>query len=163
METKRKTLWAVLAALFAAYAALMLCLLFDRPAGPAAVSCWEQVRWSVNLVPFRTIREFWAVLRTGEGGYLARHAVINLAGNVVMFVPLGFFLPRLWRSARRLHRTLLRAAGVILAIEIAQPLTLRGSGDIDDLILNLAGTALGYGLFALGRQLSARRGSTEGL
>lgn len=162
METKGKKWRAVSAALFACYGALMLYLLFGRPGGVEGIPYWEQVGAAVNFVPFRTIRDFWAVAQAGEGGYWTRFAIVNLAGNVVMFVPLGFFLPCLWRKARRLGWTLLVSAAVILAVEIAQPLTLRGSGDIDDLILNLIGVAIGYALFAIVRRRT-RREDREGL
>ena len=34
--------------------------------------------------------------------------------------------------------------GIMLAVEVAQLFTLRGSFDVDDLILNLLGAAIGY-------------------
>lgn len=63
--------------------------------------------------------------------------------NVVFFLPLGFFLPMLWRRFRRMHRTVLFGFGTSLFIELAQLLTPRAT-DVNDLITNTAGTILGY-------------------
>ena len=63
--------------------------------------------------------------------------------NILLFVPLGFLLPTLWPRFRRLGRTIL--AGLILSavIEAAQLFTFRLT-DINDLITDAMGTALGY-------------------
>ncbi len=106
---------------------------------------WEYVRGSVNLRPLDTIGRFLRTLETQEG-YFARHAFINLAGNVAMFVPLGVLLPALFKRQRRFWRFFLTCALLIILVEAAQALLLRGSGDIDDLTLNLAGAAIGYPL-----------------
>jgi len=74
---------------------------------------------------------------------------VNLAGNVLMFVPLGYFLPRMRGAFRPFFRCMLWTAVILLGIECLQLLTLLGSCDIDDLLLNLMGTALGYGVFRL--------------
>ena len=63
--------------------------------------------------------------------------------NVLLFVPLGFLLPTLWPRFRRPAGTIL--AGLILSviIEAAQLFTFRLT-DINDLITNTMGAALGY-------------------
>lgn len=144
---------------FLLYGILMLWLLFDR-SGTTGAPYWQQVADNLNLNPFHTIGNYADILLRPEY-YLekweaaaiyfwqARHAVINLAGNVVMFVPLGFFVPGVWEKCRGFFRTLLCAAGMITAVELTQLFSLRGSCDVDDLILNLVGVAVGYGLFRL--------------
>lgn len=145
--------------LFAIYAAAMLYLLFFRLRNDALFKLalseggyWELVRGFVNLTPFDTIGRFLYVLRTREG-YFAAHAFINLAGNVALFVPLGVFLPLLFRKMRAYWRFFLLCALAITLVEAAQALLLRGSADIDDLILNLAGATTGFpfGLLAARR------------
>ncbi|MBQ8580087.1 MAG: VanZ family protein [Oscillospiraceae bacterium] len=147
-------------ALFAAYCLLMLVLLFGRALPDLSQDgYWETLRSNMNLKPFETISNFWEILRhpeyytekMGAERYAVerRHAIINLAGNVIMFVPLGFFPPAIWTKLRALWKMLLLSAGVIIAIEAAQLFSLRGSCDTDDLILNLLGVAIGYGLFRL--------------
>ena len=63
--------------------------------------------------------------------------------NISMFIPLGFFLPLLWKKYRKLKNTLLFGLAATVAIEAAQLFTYRAT-DINDLITNVAGTALGY-------------------
>lgn len=72
--------------------------------------------------------------------------------NVAMFVPLGFFLPLLWKKYRRLKNTLLFGVGATVFIELAQLFTYRAT-DINDVITNTAGALLGYLLFLLAHKL----------
>ena len=127
--------------LFLVYAALMLWLLFDREGGVPGEAYWLQVQQNMNLEPFHTIKLFWNVLDREE---YRRLAIINLGGNIGMFIPLGFFLPTLWASLQKWWRTWLATLLIMLAVELIQLFTLRGSFDVDDLILNLLGAAMGY-------------------
>ena len=102
---------------------------------------WLQVQQNMNLEPFHTIKLFWNVLDREE---YRRLAIINLGGNIGMFIPLGFFLPTLWASLQKWWRTWLATLLIMLAVELIQLFTLRGSFDVDDLILNLLGAAMGY-------------------
>lgn len=69
--------------------------------------------------------------------------------NIVLFVPLGFLLPVIWRERyRSLRKVILSGLGVSAAIELLQIFTFRLT-DIDDLITNAAGASLGYYLAKL--------------
>lgn len=138
---KKHTLWKTL---FLIYAAVMLWLLFDRERSLIELDYWLQVQQNMNLEPFHTIKLFWNVLDREEYRILA---IINLGGNIGMFIPLGFFLPTLWKGLRKWWRTWLATFFIMLAVELAQLFSLRGSFDVDDLILNLLGAAIGYGVF----------------
>lgn len=72
----------------------------------------------------------------------------NTMLNVLLFVPLGIFLPFLWRKYGKLKNTFLFGFGLSLSIELLQILTYRAT-DINDLIANTLGTVLGYFLFRL--------------
>ena len=106
---------------------------------------WETFRQKINLIPLHTIGEFWDNLRGGGRS----HAFINLAGNVIMFVPLGFFIPGVFHYAKNFLRSMLFAFITIACIEIFQLFTLLGSLDVDDLLLNLVGVALGYSIYRI--------------
>ena len=138
-------------ALFMAYCALMLWLLFDRPGYAPGIPYWEQAAEHLNLIPFRTLRLFGELLVSGVRSYI-RMAVINLGGNVIMFIPLGFLLPRVFPHLTSLPRVLLVTAVLITAVEITQLFTLVGSCDIDDLILNIIGSAIGYGFHLIAKK-----------
>ena len=148
MDAKQRKLHI---ALFCSYCALMLWLLFNRPGYVDGIPYWRQVTENLNLIPLRTLKLFFRLL-SHHRPQLVHIAVINLVGNVVMFIPLGFFLPLLWESLRKLWKTVLWVALIITAVELAQLLTLVGSCDVDDLILNLTGASLGYGLYKLTRK-----------
>lgn len=130
-------------AAFMAYCALMLWLLFDRPGYVPGIPYWEQAAGHLNLIPFRTLRLFAGLLDSTHPGYV-RAAVINLGGNIIMFIPLGFLLPRVFARITSLPRVLITTVILITAVEITQFFTLVGSCDIDDLILNVIGAAIGY-------------------
>ncbi|ANT55895.1 VanZ family protein [Bacillus sp. FSL R5-0820] len=98
---------------------------------------------SVNLIPFHSIQQN---LHAFQHGY-PNLVFLNLAGNILLFVPLGFFLYQAFRTCRFQKAVL---AGLILSaiIEILQWIfsqsgMITRSSDIDDMILNTLGTALG--------------------
>lgn len=97
----------------------------------------------INTVPFHTVSLFF--FSSSFSRFL-----INNVGNVVMFIPWGFFLPSLWKSWRPLGMALLAAALLPLFIESVQ-LFIGRQVDVDDLILNAIGSLMGYILFLLGR------------
>ncbi len=89
----------------------------------------------VNLVPFRTIVQLAPTS-------LARR---NIAGNVVLFVPVGFAFG--WAFRRRRHgfaAALAAALGLSATIEALQwVLPVGRVVDVDDVILNVVGAAVG--------------------
>ncbi len=138
---------------FALYILLMLWLLFGQRVGlDYSGSYSEIVTSNLNLVPFQTIHNYLLLLSSTSSGTAFRHAIINLAGNVIMFVPLGFFLPNVFTKRNTFTGCLLQCAILILIIEIIQLFTLLGSCDIDDFILNMAGAAAGYGIYTVLRK-----------
>ena len=130
--------------LFIVYSVFMLYLLFNRVGGIEGVDYWTQIRMNLNLEPFRTIRLFLKVL---DNQIYSTSALINLGGNVLLFIPLGFFLPLVFPSLQKFWRTTLVTILIITAVELTQLFTLLGSCDIDDLILNLFGVSIGYLVF----------------
>lgn len=147
MNPKMRT---ALRILFALYGLLMIWLLFGQRLGADIPGTyWEQFQDNINLVPFRTIKEFIHTVGVTTNPYLIRHSFINLAGNVVMFIPLGFFPPCIWNRLRHFVRCMLWAMACIFIIELIQLFTLLGSCDVDDLILNMVGVSIGYGLYRL--------------
>ena len=136
--------------LFVVYAAVLLWLLFDRTdRWGSELSYAEQLRGNMNLIPFQTIRNYWKVVKRLAFTPLFDHCVINLSGNIFLFIPIGYFLPRLWPDLRNFFLFLLTCTLAITLVELLQLVTLLGSLDIDDLILNLFGMLLGYLFFMI--------------
>lgn len=88
-----------------------------------------------NLHPFATIRMYLS----GRAGIW--NAIRNIGGNIVVFAPLGIFIPLLRKKLAFLS-TFLVALLISSSIEIAQYHTGLGSCDIDDIILNVFGAML---------------------
>lgn len=72
----------------------------------------------------------------------------DAALNLLLFVPLGFFLPLLYGKYDRISRTAAAGFGLSLSVEIIQMFG-RGATDVNDLITNTAGACLGYFMYRL--------------
>ena len=68
--------------------------------------------------------------------------------NVLMLIPLGFMLPAIWPSFRSIKKVALTGFLFSLSIEISQLFNHRIT-DINDLIMNTAGAAIGYFIYKL--------------
>ena len=130
--------------LFLVYCAGMIWLLFFGVRQPDYQNYWAQIEGNYSVKPFYTIRNYMRVLMRGTNGDLVRHCAINLIGNIVLFIPGGFLLPKIFRRLQSFWRFFLLSFGLLLLIETSQLFSLRGRLDVDDLILNLVGLCLGY-------------------
>lgn len=106
------------------------------------------LRYFVNLTPFHSI---WEVYIKGlMKGYVSfYYVVLNLAGNIGVFMPMSFFLPVLFRAQRRWYVFIPTLLLSVIAVEAVQFLFMVGSCDVDDLILNAFGAILLYFLLYL--------------
>ena len=98
------------------------------------------IRWGVNVVPFRTI---WPQLR-GEPRWST--AVVNLAGNTALFVPVGF-LAALIYPGMTWRKSLALGVAVGVAMEGMEWVFNTGVVDVDDVVLNSLGVVAGYFVF----------------
>lgn len=112
------------------YSLALFILLFFRPS--------DQIYQAINLVPFSTIIYY---LSGKVNGLISFY---NLAANVGLFIPFGIFLKI---KVRTIFQLVYIPILVISLIELLQYITLRGSLDIDDLILNVLGFFIGYLLY----------------
>ncbi len=97
-----------------------------------------------NLVLFKEIRRF--IEYREELGAFAVFA--NLFGNILIFVPYGFFIS-MASNRRGFLKTVFYSFALCLGVEIFQLVTRVGSFDVDDILLNTAGGVLGYILFII--------------
>lgn len=100
----------------------------------------------VNLVPFVHITEYDA----------KREALINIIGNVFLFIPSGIILPAVYKKLDSFRKAVLAGAGISLLIETVQLLLPNSVTDIDDLILNVFGVIIGCAVFSLVKALIKR-------
>lgn len=107
------------------------------------ITVYERIRTQtgINLVPFKTISGFF------KEGFGTRFT-INIFANILMFAPVGFFLPFLWERWRKPYKVLIAGFLLSVTIEVTQ-LFIARSVDVDDVILNTLGIMLGYWIYWL--------------
>jgi glycopeptide antibiotics resistance protein len=98
---------------------------------------------SLNLTPFHTILD---MMRIDEHSFFDK-IIVNLIGNILGFIPIGFFLPAIFKKFRSFGKFSLFFIGMIIFLELSQMLLHVGVADIDDVILNYLGGILGFLLF----------------
>lgn len=142
-KTNKILLWIV----FIVYIVLLFRLIIWKSWGGFAyiAQCyadfdsWKQeMLWNLNVIPLRFIFD--------TQGYTLFTWCKNVIGNILLFVPMGFFLLYLFPKVRdwSFQRYILLMAAVILGIELFQLFFMCGHCDIDDLLLNLLGAYLGF-------------------
>ena len=97
----------------------------------------------VNLIPLVNILDY----------DIKREAAINIIGNISMFIPTGVIMPILYKRLDCFWKVLLAGAGLSFVIEVIQLLFPGSVTDIDDLILNTLGVAVGYGIYVACKRL----------
>ena len=90
-----------------------------------------QIDFGMNLIPF-------ADIVNSPFAYMK-----NTILNIILFIPMGFFVPAVWKNFRSFKTMFFMGLAVSLGIELLQIFTFRLT-DIDDLITNTAGTVIGY-------------------
>lgn len=96
--------------------------------------------WNYNLSLFRTINSYFKNISDS-------YAYINILGNVVCFVPMGFLIPMNFKRYRNLLRAISIFIIFIIGIEILQFITMLGFFDVDDILLNMFGCIVGYYIY----------------
>ena len=92
----------------------------------------------INLSLFNSYRE--AYFTGSESNW------INIILNIMLFVPMGFFLPLLSNKLNKNYITISIGLLITLSIEILQTVTTLGIFEIDDIFNNVLGTLIGYGI-----------------
>ena len=114
---------------------------------PLVVQTRDMLPPRINLIPFIHITDYET----------KREALINIIGNVALFIPTGIILPILYKRLNSFWKVIMAGAGISLCIEVIQLLLANSVTDIDDLIMNTAGVIIGYGVFSIGKKLIKRK------
>ena len=78
---------------------------------------------------------------------------MNIIGNITMFIPVGIVWPICFCRLDTIKKTVPAGAGFTLFIEVTQLFCIGRHTDVDDLILNTCGVALGAGIVFLIRRI----------
>lgn len=146
---RRRTVRTVLFVFFGEYAAVLLGVLivsrieFAHFAENAAYYR-EHLELMTNFHPLETVLLYLRALKYNYIGF--EIPISNLIGNMLLFMPMAAFLPCLFRVMRKCWVFMLSMAALLVAIEALQLLLSCGSCDIDDVLLNFAGTMIVYGI-----------------
>ena len=112
------------------FAVYILCLF-------QVVTFQDDVTWSSNnFIPFREIMRY---------NITSRLFLKNVVGNMLMFLPFGFFISYYLKS-EKIHLPLLMTLIASIAIEIVQ-MCIGRVFDVDDIILNLIGGSFGFYIY----------------
>ena len=149
-STKRKIRFLSVL-LFILYVLLLVYFLFFSEEY-GRVTAEERV-YRYNLVPFVEIRRFW-IYRKQLGMFAL---ITNLFGNVIGFIPYGFILPVIAHKCRNGLFIVASGFSLSLLVETVQLIAKVGCFDVDDLILNTLGAALGYLVYRLIRRYFRRK------
>lgn len=144
----------ILRLLFFVYILMVIkVFIFKYPAQElrAIVDTWEkgvilEGLDTANFTPLKTIKMYI------DYSYML-NSFENLVGNVAVFIPFGYLLPVIKRSARSCFVLIFYAFMFSLGIELFQLFSAFGAFDVDDLLLNTAGAVLGYLVFIVNRKI----------
>ena len=152
VDKKEKKVHAWIWVCFLAYLfALFYVLFFAEAFGRTGQS--EEYRY--NLTLFQEIGRYCRQVKSG----VWIPFIINVMGNVVVFIPFGVFMPMLFSKCKNVLLTTLLSLEFSIVIEVIQLVSRVGSFDVDDLLLNTVGGLCGFFVFCIG--VAARKRKVE--
>ena len=99
-----------------------------------------------NIIPFHTLGTY--ISRLANHSINLDTVIKNIFGNVMLFMPLGFFFCTLFKKKVKFWFSCLIYTFIIsFVVEIIQFVTFRGVSDVDDIILNCLGALFSYLFF----------------
>ena len=104
----------------------------------------EMQEYHYNLILFKEIKRFWNY--RNQLGIFA--TATNLLGNVLIFLPFGFFMAMASKYRSFLFFVIYSFA-LSLTIELSQLFMKVGCFDVDDLLLNTIGGMIGFLAFSI--------------
>ncbi|MFT8321171.1 MAG: VanZ family protein [Bacillus sp. (in: firmicutes)] len=132
---KKSSIWIM----FSLYLFLLIYLLF--------FSAYRQTvhgQLSYNFIPFKELVDEWNSIDAFHLSVLTN----NLFGNILAFMPMGFFIPFLSKKQSFIKIVILSFL-LSCSIELLQLFFYIGVCDINDTLLNAIGGGLGYCVYAV--------------
>ncbi|RDW19645.1 VanZ family protein [Oceanobacillus chungangensis] len=98
------------------------------------------LKYNSNFIPFKNTIGYL------NGTHHVNTDIIinNTLGNILLFLPLGIFLPLLFKKCSRFMKVMVASTIISFTIEILQIVLKIGRFDIDDVILNVIGGIIGF-------------------
>ena len=148
-EERRRVVRVSFFALFLFYCAVLLgALIISRvdylTFAQTKANYWKNFDLMTNFHPLETVRLYINAIKYDYIGM--EIPLSNLLGNAMLFMPMAVFLPCLFQSMQKLWLFALVMALLLVTVEALQLLLACGSCDVDDILLNLSGTLILFGI-----------------
>ncbi len=102
---------------------------------------------SCNFIPFKTIFSYIKQFFIFSEEITQEVILLNLIGNFICLIPLCIFIPFFFKKFKKRKKFIFLIILLAFIIELLQLITMNGSFDVDDIILNSTGCILFYLLF----------------
>ena len=106
---------------------------------PLRFDASEILPFKLNPIPFVHLLEYDS----------KKEMLLNVMGNTAMFIPTGVILPIIYKKLNTFWKVIGVGALISLCIEIIQLPFFERTSDVDDLLLNTLGVAIGYLIYKL--------------
>lgn len=100
----------------------------------------------INLIPLVNLLDYPA----------KASILLNVIGNIAMFIPLGIVWPYVFKHLNTHIKVIAAGVGVSFSIELLQLPFYERVSDVDDLLLNSFGFLIGYGIYLLVKNKTAK-------
>ena len=120
--------------------------LVDGQVQPLVFDPEQMLPFKINLEPFEHLDDYAS----------KRNMALNVVGNIALFMPTGIVLPIVYKKLSSFFKVVGVGFLISLCIEIAQLPFYARTTDVDDLIFNTIGVAIGYIIYALARKLGGK-------
>ena len=128
-----------------AYCLLLLYVLFLRRIGADyALTYSEYLIAASNLIPLKSV---WILFTTPViSSSLVLRFLLNFFGNILLFIPWGILLPACFVKFRSFRPFAVLTLFVLVVVESIQLFAMLGSFDVEDILLNIIGALIGFGV-----------------
>ena len=138
-----KLRYLILFAIIALYAMILLKVILFKYVSPTELlETGRLFSRSVNVVPFISSWKYF------QSDASIKVILMNLAGNIGIFVPMGLFMQMIGKN-KGIMRALLCVALISFGFEVVQYAFGLGASDIDDIILNTIGGLIGIFIYRI--------------
>lgn len=136
----------ILIIVFALYCAALAYLTLLKGIGATFDMTYaEYIKANSNIIPFFSFYVF--ITTPYKSAVVVKYFIINLAGNLLLFLPWGLLLPSIAGKLCSFGRFFVFTSIVIVIIELLQLFLMLGSADIEDYLLNIIGAVTGFFLY----------------
>lgn len=103
-------------------------------------SFFDFLKYNTNVIPFKNTMTYI----NGADRFNLDVIVNNTLGNLLIFLPLGMFIPLLFKKYKGMSKIMATSIVISFSIEILQIALKIGQFDVDDVILNTFGAMIGF-------------------